>query len=134
MIRFLHIAFGLHILVETPAALNFFVNPSQELQLATPSPTAEALVRQYALLLICTNLIALVFLLRPIDKVSQRIACALGIYHLGPALRAMFRLVRNESALRTSLGGPAVHLVVHVLCLIALTTGIIQWRARNRRR
>ncbi|KFY98700.1 hypothetical protein V498_01308 [Pseudogymnoascus sp. VKM F-4517 (FW-2822)] len=123
MIRFLHVAFGLHTLVETPAALNFFVIPSEELQLAAPSPCAEALIRQYALLLLCTNVIALVFLLRPVDKVSRHVACALGLYHLGPALRAISRLTRNEAALGTGLGGPAVHLVFHVLCLITLTTG-----------
>lgn len=134
MLRLLHVAFGLHILVETPAALNFFINPLEELQLAIPSPSAEALIRQYALLLLWSNAIALVFLLRPIDKVSRRVACALGFYHLAPASRAMSRLVRNEPALGTSLGGPAVHLVVHIFCLVTLTTGLFPWPARNRRR
>lgn len=134
MIRLLHAAFGLHIVVEIPAALNFIVNPSEELQLATPSPSAEALIRQYALLLICSNLIALVFLLRPIDKVSRRVACSLGLYYLGPAVRAISRLIRNEPALGTSLGGPAIHLVVHMFCFVAFITGIIPWLVGNRKR
>ncbi|OBT66931.1 hypothetical protein VE03_04153 [Pseudogymnoascus sp. 23342-1-I1] len=133
MIRFLHVAFGLHILVETPAALNFFLNPSEELQLVTPSPSAEAVVRQYALLLLCSNIIALVFLLRHIDKASRHVGFALGFYHLGPSLRAMSRLVRNETALGLSLGGPVVHLVAHMACLAALTTGLFPWLARNKR-
>lgn len=134
MLRLIHIAFGLHILVEAPAALNFIVNPSEELQLGTPSPSAEALIRQYALLIICSNLIALVFLMRPIDTVSHRIAYSLGIYHLGLALRAISRLVRNEPALRTSLGRPAVHLVVHMFCFTVFITGIIPWPVRKRKR
>ncbi|KFX98593.1 hypothetical protein V490_02226 [Pseudogymnoascus sp. VKM F-3557] len=132
-LRLLHVAFGLHIVVEIPAALNFFINPLEELQLATPSASAIALVRQYALLLICSNAIALVFLLLPIDKVSRRVACALGFYHLGPASRAISRLVRNEPALEISLGGPLVHLTVHTLCLVALATGLFSWPPRNRR-
>lgn len=132
MLRLLHVAFGLHILIETPASLNFFLEPSEQLQLGTPSPAAEAVVRQYALLIFSSNLIALVFLLRPVDKVSRQVACALGIYHIGPALRAISRLLRREPALGAGLGGPAVHLVVHVLCLIALfTTGLFPWRARS---
>lgn len=134
MLRLLLVAFGLHILVETPAALDRFVNTSEELQLATPSPSAEALVRQYALLLLCSNIIALVFLLRHIDKASRRVACTLAFYHLGPVLRAMSRLIRNETALGTGLGGPAVNIVVHVLCLVALTAGLFPWPARNTRK
>lgn len=124
MPRLIHASFWLHLLIETPAALNFFINPSQQLQLSIASPAAEAVIRQYAILLFSSNLIALIFAIRPDDKTSRRVAGALGLYHLGPALRAISRLVNGETALGAGLGGPVVHLGVHVLCFIAL---FISW-------
>jgi len=116
----LKISLWLHILIETPASLNFLLNPSQQLHLSTPAPAAEALIRQYALLLLSSNLIALTFAIRPVDRTSRRVAGALGFYHAGPITRAASRLLHGESFFGGGLGGPATHLGVHVACFLAL--------------
>jgi hypothetical protein len=119
----LKISLWLHILIETPASLNFFLNPSQQLHPSTPAPAAaaaEALIRQYALLLLSSNLIALIFAVRPVDRTSRRVAGALGLYHAGPIVRAASRLLHGEAFFNGGFGGPATHLGVHVACFLAL--------------
>lgn len=116
----LKLSLWLHILIETPASLNFLLHPSQQLHLSTPSPAADALIRQYALLLLTSNLIALALALRPVDRTSRRVAGALGLYHVGPIMRAAARLMHGEAAFAGGLGGPATHLVVHVVAFFAL--------------
>ncbi|KAH8684229.1 hypothetical protein BGZ60DRAFT_511295 [Tricladium varicosporioides] len=78
--------FWLHIIIELPASLNFFLRPSE--QLPTPAPQAHAIIKQYAVLLLASNLIALTFALRPIDDTSKKVAGALAVYHIAPVLRA----------------------------------------------
>ncbi|KAL3421771.1 hypothetical protein PVAG01_05927 [Phlyctema vagabunda] len=114
------IPFYLHILLEIPASLNFFFKPSQQLGLSSPAPGAEAVVRQYAVLLLASSVLALIFALRPIDTASKRVAGALGIYHLAPLTRAVGRIWAGEIALSSGLGGPWVHAAVHGYTLLCL--------------
>jgi hypothetical protein len=84
------LGFLLHILIEVPASINFFVFPSR--QLGTYSPQAHAVIRQYALLLLTSVLISVEFLIRPVDELSGQVAGALAIYHVGPSARSIGRL------------------------------------------
>lgn len=112
--------FILHILIEVPASINFFVNPNQQLQLSAPSPMADAVIRQYATLLFVSAIIAFVCVIRPIDVTSQRIAGSLALYHLAPLARAASRLLQREAGLEGGLGGPLVHATVHSACFTTL--------------
>jgi len=111
-------AFWLHFLLELPASLNFFLRPSE--QLPSPAPQAHAIIRQYALLLFVSSLIALIFALRPVDGTSRNVAGALSVYHLAPLVRAGSRVVEGSVDYGKGLGGPMVHLVVHGLCFAGL--------------
>ncbi|KAG9231382.1 hypothetical protein BJ875DRAFT_469675 [Amylocarpus encephaloides] len=106
--------FYLHALIELPASLNFFFRPSE--QLPTPAPQAHAIIRQYAVLLFTSNVIALVFALRPIDDTSKLVAAALALYHMAPLVRATLRIGRGD-AYGQGLGGPWGHFGVHGVCL-----------------
>lgn len=66
-----------------------------------------------------TNLVALIFLLRNVDQVSQLVAGALAVYHLAPVMRALSRMSRGRQY-GSALGGPMVHGVVHGSALILL--------------
>ena len=114
----MNIPFLLHILVEVPASFNFFLRPSATL--TVQQPHAHAVIRQYALLLMTSDLIALIFIFRPLDAVSNQIAGALGLYHLGPIVRAAWRIWDGERRGERELGGPWVHVVVHGTCVVAL--------------
>ncbi|TVY87843.1 hypothetical protein LAWI1_G006763 [Lachnellula willkommii] len=83
--------FWLHLLIELPASLNFFLNPAE--QLSAAAPQAHALVRQYALLLFASSLVALIFATRQVDRTSRNVAGALAVYHLAPLVRAVTRVL-----------------------------------------
>jgi hypothetical protein len=110
--------FWLHFLIEFPASLNFFLRPSE--QLSSPAPQAHAIIRQYAVLLFVSNLIALIFALRPVDGASRNVAGALSVYHLAPLVRAGSRIVDGSGEYGNGLGGPMVHLGVHGICFAGL--------------
>lgn len=112
--------FFLHILGECGAAAGFFLRPSQTLR--QPQPDAHAVIRQYALLLICTNLIAIIFLFQDCPTtISTRVAAALALYHLGPLTRAGLKVWRGERmGVWEGLGGAWVHVVFHGLVMAAL--------------
>ena len=112
------IAFLFHLIVEIPASLNFFFCPSATL--SKPQIFAHGLIRQYALLLISSNIIATSFVLRRPDQLSGYIAGALALYHVGPLVRAITKLQKTESQ-SNSLGGPVVHFVAHSVCIAALS-------------
>jgi hypothetical protein len=112
------LAFWLHFLIELPASLNFFLNPSE--QLLSPAPQAHAIIRQYAVLLFVSNLIALIFALRPLDGTSRSVAGTLSIYHLAPLVRAGSRILEGSGEYGKGLGGPVLHLIVHGLCFTGL--------------
>jgi hypothetical protein len=118
--------FWLHTGIELPASLKFFLNPSNQL-FGHPIhgeiryPAAEAIIRQYAVLLFVSVLISLIFAFRVVDDTSRRVAAALFLYHVAPAVRAASRIwVGDQNWINKDLGGPWVHLVVHILCLAAL--------------
>ena len=114
--------FIIHALIEIPAAINFMLSPSK--QLGKPTPHAHAIIRQYALLLLSSVLIALVFASRPADELSRYVAGALAIYHIGPAIRSCARLSNQASNSEAILFSEAfLYLICHLLCgfYLALT-------------
>ncbi|CZS96654.1 hypothetical protein WAI453_010074 [Rhynchosporium graminicola] len=114
----LNLAFLIHALLEVPAALNFFFRPNEQLSL--PAPQAHAIIRQYAVLLMSSNIIALIFAFRPVDETSRRIAGALAAYHAAPLVRAIARIASSGGGYGKGLGGPWVHAVLHCGALGAL--------------
>ena len=110
--------FLLVILIELPPSMLFLFWP--DAQLPAPQPQARALIRQYAVLLTSVNLIALIFCVRPVDETSRLVAGAMAVYQIGPAIRAASRIGRGERWFEGALGGPLVHLTVHMLCLASL--------------
>jgi hypothetical protein len=110
--------FWVHILTELPASINFFLRPSE--QLSSPAPQAHAIIKQYAILLLVSSIIALIFALRPVDATSRNVGGALAIYHAAPLMRAARRIVSNHDGYGGGLGGPVLHLVVHCVCLVTL--------------
>lgn len=119
-----------HLLLETPASLSFLLSPSS--QLPRPTPNAHALIRQYAILLLSSNLVALTLLFHPstigtsAEAIRGNVAGALAVYHVAPVVRAVSRIVcsneRGKGRGRgwRELGGPWVHLGGHAGCLVAL--------------
>lgn len=117
------VPFILHIVIELPAALSFALFPSATLSI--PQPHAQAVIRQYALLLLSTIIIAAVFVQQNQKghgpKMPERgVASALALYHLGPLVRAVHRFGRKQGTGRGFLGQPWLHVLVHVLCCLAL--------------
>ncbi|KEF59547.1 uncharacterized protein A1O9_04391 [Exophiala aquamarina CBS 119918] len=114
-----NIGFLTHIIIESPAAFNFFVFPSK--QLGTHTPHAHAVIRQYAVLILTSNLVALSFVCRPMDELSGKIAGALALYHIAPSVRSIIRLKRQAREGRTLMPSEAfLYLVVHAICGAAL--------------
>lgn len=110
-----HIGFLFHIIIETPALFNFFVFPSK--QLGTHTPHAHAVIRQYAVLILTSNLVAMSFVCRPMDELSGKIAGALAIYHIAPSVRSIMRLKRQAREGRPLIPSEAfLYLVVHTIC------------------
>ncbi|KAK3332115.1 hypothetical protein B0T19DRAFT_95108 [Cercophora scortea] len=117
--------FLLHLLVELPASLSFLLHPTS--QLPGASPSARLILRNLGGLLLSTNLLCLVFLARPAghDATAGLVALCLGSYHVWPIYRAYARLrygvgEQGGGGGKVLFGGPAVHLVAHVVCLVAL--------------
>lgn len=113
--------FILHIVVESPAVLAFGLFPSSTL--TRPQPHAHAVIRQYALLLLSSIIIAAASLvqsgrtLHEPTPAGASTAFAFALYHLGPVARAWARLrtKRNRGSLFVH---PVSHLVVHAACAI----------------
>ncbi|KAI6775803.1 hypothetical protein HG530_002561 [Fusarium avenaceum] len=113
------IPFLIHALIETPAAFTFIFRPSSQLQ---PLPPSAALILQsFGGLLLTSNLIALILIRRPFDDVARQASLAFSFWHLWPCYRAYMRMngyAKEEEASTTkTLGGPVVHLGVHVVLL-----------------
>lgn len=118
----------LHFMVEIPAMVGFIFQPS--LTLATYSPQAHGVIRQYGLLLLCTNLlIGLILAYEPTQQgpwqsshrqLERHVAQVLILYHVGPFLRAIGRVKAGEIKPRSLLGGPYVHMALHGICAAAL--------------
>ena len=122
--EFIHsFPFILHIVIELPAAISFAFFPSATLSI--PQPHAQAVIRQYALLLFSTVVIAAVFVRQDRDgngptMQERSVASALGLYHLGPLIRAAHRSRRRKGSGRHVLGQPWLHVLMHVLCCLSL--------------
>lgn len=113
----MQVALVLHLVVETTAAVNFFLRPSATL--STPQPHSHGVIRQYALLLLTTNIIAAAVLKRAVhDDISGHIAAALALYHAGPLIRAVSKIRRGITA--GIVGGAWLHALSHLLCLVCL--------------
>lgn len=111
----LNLPFLCHVLVEIPASISFMLHPSQ--QLITDTPHAHAMIRQYALLLFSSVLIAATFVRRPLDNTAACVAGALALYHVGPTLRSFSRLRGSYPDSKSLIRSEAFcYLMVHVIC------------------
>ncbi len=119
-----NLCFLLHIIIEIPAFLNFFVFPSG--QLGTATPHAHAVIRQYALLILSSVLVSFAFLRRPADCLSGQVAGALAVYHFGPSVRSLNRLSRRMQLKKPLIPSEAAfYLLLHSLCGASL--GLYWW-------
>jgi hypothetical protein len=127
MVSFHTFSFFLHAIVETPACLNFLFFPDDQLPVAAPQ--AHAIIRQYAVLLFCSVMIAVIFAYRAIPDITSRsVAGALALYHIGPLVRAWSRIDIRAPSDRQRLPllkDPFLHFVVHSVCLGSL--GLTCW-------
>ncbi|KAI5918722.1 hypothetical protein F4810DRAFT_558954 [Camillea tinctor] len=123
MITATKLPFAVHAVVETVAALSFIFRP--DAQLPGCSPAAKLILRQYGGLLLASSFMcAAVLLITDNDAVTgtaattmQLQALALGTYHVWPCYRAWVRIGSRERGRgATTLGGPSLHLVVHLVC------------------
>ena len=129
--------FILHTLIELPACLAFALFPSATL--STTQLHAHALIRQYAVLLLSTNLIAGSFIFRSHENrlscdgtgyVQSWVAFSLAFYHVGPLTRAGFKIWegwRRRTRDKDTLVMPWVHAMSHLVCLTALAGRSISW-------
>ena len=109
--------FFFHVVLETPAAVAFALFPSATLR--SPQLDAHAVIRQYALSLFSTILIAASFAFWPHDlpaldphvhRLERQVAGALALYHIGPMARAGYRIWYREGQ---SYRIPCLHLLSH---------------------
>lgn len=116
--------FLLHAAIEIPAAINFMLFPSKQLLIHTPH--AHAVIRQYALLLLSSVLISMLFISRPADDLSRLVAGALAIYHIGPALRSCGRLRQQKADSRPFFFSEAfLYLCCHIICGMSLVIAFL---------
>ncbi|KAI0973483.1 hypothetical protein F4678DRAFT_426879 [Xylaria arbuscula] len=114
------LAFVIHAVVETAAGVSFIVHP--EGQLPNCTPAAKLILRQYGGLLLASSIICLAVItgLGCSTTTTRVLATALGSYHAWPCYRAFSRIQkesRYEVQETSILGGPFVHLLVHLVCL-----------------
>ncbi|KAK3292542.1 uncharacterized protein B0H64DRAFT_230596 [Chaetomium fimeti] len=121
-------ALTLHLLIETPASLSFLLTP--QAQLPGASPDARLILRNLGGLLLATNLACLALLGGGRiadddgDRVTALFCAGLGTYHVWPTYRAWVRMGMGGGLQgKRVLGGPVVHFVVHVACLVAMVGG-----------
>jgi hypothetical protein len=113
----MRLALVLHLVIETIAAINFFLRPSSTL--AAPQPHSHGVIRQYAILLLSTNIIVAVILNRAVsDNFTEQIAAAVALYHVAPLVRAVSKIRGGKSD--DALGGPWLHAFSHLVCAVSL--------------
>lgn len=114
-----NLCFLIHIFIEIPACINFFFFPSK--QIGTHTPQAHALIRQYAVLLLSSVMLAAIFVARKPDDLSSKIAATLAIYHVAPSVRSVARLYRQAQARAAIFRSEAfLYLILHSICFAAL--------------
>lgn len=129
-----NLALLLHVLVEVPASLSFLLGARRQLRDPNPSPEAVLVCQSYGGLLLSTNVLCFLFLCyrgssssSNVDDATAIVAASLAVYHVFPIWRAWARIRglgqhgRGWAQQAEALGGPHVHLVVHVLLLVSLT-------------
>ncbi|KAI1342924.1 hypothetical protein F5Y15DRAFT_272000 [Xylariaceae sp. FL0016] len=134
MIPLAKVGFVLHAIIETAAAVSFIFNPEKQLPGCTPA--ARLILRQYGGLLLASSLVCVAVLLDETgsDSTTRLLAFALGTYHLLPCYRAYTRLERDvqpngrKAPEKSHLGGPWVHLAVHLLCLFLFALPVVAFR------
>ncbi|KAI0386392.1 hypothetical protein F5Y04DRAFT_243966 [Hypomontagnella monticulosa] len=116
---FAKLPFAFHALIETAAAISFIFNPDK--QLPGCDAATRLVLRQYGGLLLSTNLICLAVLAEPgVTNMTRLLAATLGSYHIWPCYRAYIRIRHNvgvSGVAKSALGGPRLHLIVHIACL-----------------
>ncbi|EFX04055.1 hypothetical protein CMQ_983 [Grosmannia clavigera kw1407] len=120
------LAFLAHAVVEIPAAASFVLTPQRQLSPAAATPEVLLVLQNLGGLLVASVLASLVLVARGhaiAPSTRGLLALALGSYHFFPCRRAALRL-RHDIGIRgpqgRTLGGPRVHLVVHLVCLALL--------------
>lgn len=111
----------LHTLLEAAASLSFLLSPAA--QLPGASDEARLVFRSYGGLLLSSSILCAGFWLRPgLDSATRLVAGSMAVYHVFPIWRAWARLgtAKHLKKERKVLGGPAVHLVVHVVAVSGL--------------
>lgn len=119
------LGFLCHLAVELPASCKFVLIPSSGLP-GKAGPEAEAIIRQYGVLLFVSVIVSAIFLSRSHDATSCHVSLALAIYHFAPMTRAIRRIMQEKRVDKTQsdLGGPWVHLCAHILCFVTLVLPI----------
>lgn len=110
----------LHALLEAAASLSFTAKPTA--QLPGASHEARLILRSYGGLLLSSSILCAGFWLRPgYDSATRLVAASMAVYHVFPIWRAWARLsrARGDKEGRV-LGGPGVHLVVHLVAVLGL--------------
>ncbi len=125
--RLAKVPLAVHAAVEAVAAVSFIATP--HLQLRAPSEDARLVLRSYGALLLATSALCAALVARPgFDAAARAVALCLAFYHAWPAHRACRRLARGvaaEGRLGRTLGGPGLHVVLHVgCCLTLLAAGV----------
>ncbi|KAJ9134186.1 hypothetical protein NKR19_g8781 [Coniochaeta hoffmannii] len=114
----------LHALLEAAASLSFTLHP--QAQLPALNDEARLILRSYGGLLLSSSVLCAGFCLRPgFDSATRLVAGSMALYHLFPIGRAVIRLRKQAREKKNGgegrvLGGPAVHLAVHLLAVVGL--------------
>ncbi|KAB5583048.1 hypothetical protein GE09DRAFT_1211663 [Coniochaeta sp. 2T2.1] len=124
----------LHAILEALASLSFTLNPSAQLSSTATDVEARLILRSYGGLLLSTSILCGGFYFRPgFDSATRLVAGSMGVYHLFPIARAWSRLRREGRTEKGKegkkvLGGPGVHLLVHVAVLGGLVGSVVWGR------
>jgi len=115
--------FLLHWTVEAPAAASFLLAPS--MQLPGASTGAKLVLRSYGSLLLVTCVQSIFFLTRPrFDDATIGFSAMMAFYHVFPIYRACVRIQNSIGVVGQQgrvLGGPMLHLVLHLACFASLS-------------
>lgn len=125
------IAFLLHATLALFASLNFLKLSSQTPDttlIPSTNLTIRPVIRSYALLLLSTSIVSFVLGSQVLAdafslRVTRWIALGMGVYHVGPILRAWERVKNGNEG--KELGGPVVHLITHLLVEGLLVFGMM---------